>query len=767
MFEKKDLNLDYIKYSSREELLSKLQDTLGKLASKPIVYFNVSSDNKLYIGITNDVFGRYSRDHRIFSSLNGESTLYFFSCDYFNMSAIYDFESNLIRLFGSFLVLENKKLVQSDYMYYQKDQYHNYIKFMFDIIVDTLRTHKFDISDDVIYEQVCFSNRYKYSKYILNDKQREAVDGVVNGMNNVNDDYVVLGNAGTGKTLVVLSIWERLTLEKIDKFIASKQSGENTSLMPSDVVYITTAKPNMKSIIKEYINKTRDMIKDNYKYRGYWKEISFMFKDVYKIWGDLYKINFDPFNKNTLLIDESHGMMSAFEDAITYHFSPLYSNLFDDNSLFTKFDYKGFENFASNYIDENSRHQLYDNSKRILLTYDSKLPELLTILHSYAESNFDSLLSIFKETNLESKYLQKIKQKTQEDSDFNKVLFVIKKACSIMSFKVFGNMSYLFSHFNNVFVFDSNQKTNSNNVSLLSLLDIMKIGRINWEYCSLDDVSKCKNIFKLDLEYRNKFALSYLNLFSDNGDTLEDGHKVEIHDDINKFLEIYYGGKVDRYRRILASCSYRWSKVDGRSSKVNNVNQEKVEIFERESGNKFFERLNIDKRISELIYDVTKDSDLVMKELHYNIRKQDDWFDKEQHNVGHANSVIGIDLNETFVIIGKDLVLNKYNKLVPNLGDRVITYNGIKETYNPDNYDLYVNNVEYIDDIKFKSERDFISFDSSNPFSRTKGYDLEKLRKTLLNQHYIILSRATKKVNLFFEDDKLREYVSSFINLKK
>lgn len=171
----------------------------------PVVY-QIHNDSEIYIGETTNLKNRMSQhlmDERKMSLRNGCIKVVF--DDTFNKSAALDLESYLIQYFsadGKYTVL-NRNDGMCDRDYYDKANY----RAMFEKIWDSLR--ELGIATKTITE-INNSELFKFSPYKnLNFEQLNVVMEIVQNIdeaivNNTKSLSIIDGDAGTGKTIVMM-----------------------------------------------------------------------------------------------------------------------------------------------------------------------------------------------------------------------------------------------------------------------------------------------------------------------------------------------------------------------------------------------------------------------------------------------------------------------------------------------------------------------------------------------------------------------------------
>ena len=178
----------------------------------PVVYILFGKD-EAYIGESCNVKRRLNEhlgnERRL--SLNEAIII---TDDTFNKSAILDLEQSLIRLFiaDRKYSLQNENYGQSEtHQYYMRHVYRNLIKRIWEGLGNRVNNQ---------YDKLIQSSLYTYSPYTaLTSEQDSIVDSILENIcihfsndSNVNASCIVYGAAGTGKSLLAISIIFRLSL---------------------------------------------------------------------------------------------------------------------------------------------------------------------------------------------------------------------------------------------------------------------------------------------------------------------------------------------------------------------------------------------------------------------------------------------------------------------------------------------------------------------------------------------------------------------------
>lgn len=176
----------------------------------PVVYI-MNNKKEVYVGESLNVEGRM-RQHLESDSKRRLQSVRVVLDDTFNKSACLDLESFLIRMFhgdGSRQVL-NLNAGITDAEYYDRESYNK----TFQQIFEELRTRE-DLFQRTI-PQIINSDLFKLSPFkALNHDQAVAVDDILEGLfadleSKVDNNVVVEGNPGTGKTVVAIYLLKLL-----------------------------------------------------------------------------------------------------------------------------------------------------------------------------------------------------------------------------------------------------------------------------------------------------------------------------------------------------------------------------------------------------------------------------------------------------------------------------------------------------------------------------------------------------------------------------
>lgn len=635
------------KWNQSDNLQNNIKIQNQNLGYWPAVYVNSSLKTKeIYVGITSNILTRFKNHHSLVKYENDENILDIYVDKEGNRSSIYEFETELIRCLQTNFYLNNKKTNQTFFKYHEQEKYIDRFPYFYIQVLKQLKDNlkiedkifkkypnlenKRNINcDDYLQDNYKISNiktkrRYIHCPFILDKNQLNITKVIVKKVTKSQNwtNFMIQGNAGTGKTLVILKIWEELTIKNI-----LSNLGNNIE----NKIYITTGKKNLiENILKPYIKETENIwckfypnLKEKVKY--FCSNVIIINKD-FKVVAQKLK------NKKALLIcDEAHGIIENVNDGGKFYFS------------------------KNNCLD---------------------------------------------------KYKQNLKD------DFLK--------------------------FQNIFVFDPNQRTKQTTISQKDLIEIFKLTK--------------KNIFNLEFEYRNNFGSNYVTKINKCDPKWKlSQEKICLYTNISDFMSEFINKQKQlknlekrKFYRLLTTSSYSWDNKNILNENLNSIQN----------------RLNFN--VSE---EYKKMSNL--NKLRTNIKAEKHWMNstEDYFTFGYQECIIGNDLKEAFIVVGRDLILNSSNKLVPNLNKidsqktKLILKNGESVEYNPDNYDCYIEvGIKQMLPKQFNHQSNYFTNVSAHYNKNNSEFDLEDLRSVIINQHYILFSRATNLNHIFFEDEKLRNY---------
>lgn len=332
-------------------------DQIEKFGSFPLIYILINKDKHIaYIGETSSVIRRmkdHSKDPKRKNIIN--ETLLITSNE-FNKSATFNIETNLIDFFfaDAKYLLQNisQKNIKVTHNYYNK-KYFNETVFK-DIWNELL---KLNIVTDTL-ENIKNKDLYKFSPYkALSQEQFEAKNNILqfidmysSNRNNNKKIYTIHGDAGTGKSVLLSSIFKELIDRTKDKSFGIYN--KNVHLLVNHEELVTS----FKNIIRHT---------DGLKVNSIMKPTSFINKAHNK------KIKSD-----IVIIDEGHLLLSRTDS---------YNNFNQDNQLdeiikiadtvILFFDVKQFLK-AKSYWDINML-------KKIESSYDKTIKDSSTLSQQY------------------------------------------------------------------------------------------------------------------------------------------------------------------------------------------------------------------------------------------------------------------------------------------------------------------------------------------------------------------------------------------------
>lgn len=167
----------------------------------PVVYL-LHNDKKLYIGETTNLRRRFEVHQNTKAEHKFNQSKIVFS-NYFNKSAIYDIETQLIKYFhvDAKYELVNTKTSQSSHLYYKKEKYAEVFKNLWNELKNKELVTR-DISD--IENDLLF----KYSPFTaFSDEQLAISELITKGIKTKSESKsIISGDPGTGKTLVAIKM---------------------------------------------------------------------------------------------------------------------------------------------------------------------------------------------------------------------------------------------------------------------------------------------------------------------------------------------------------------------------------------------------------------------------------------------------------------------------------------------------------------------------------------------------------------------------------
>ncbi len=183
----------------------------------PVVYL-IHNDKELYIGETQNAYNRFEQHLQNPKRKNLKEMRIIFD-EEFNKSAVLDIEQSLIQLCvadGKYKLQNMNGGQSAKHNYYQREKYVNKLSQIWkELIKKNMATHD--------YEELKNSDIFKYSPYnTLTPEQDEVsknvIYDIIDKMTKEEDGtYVINGGAGTGKTIVLINIINKLlTYSKID-----------------------------------------------------------------------------------------------------------------------------------------------------------------------------------------------------------------------------------------------------------------------------------------------------------------------------------------------------------------------------------------------------------------------------------------------------------------------------------------------------------------------------------------------------------------------
>jgi predicted GIY-YIG superfamily endonuclease len=213
----------------------------------PVVYL-IHNDKELYIGETQNAYNRFEQHLQNPKRKNLKEIRIIFD-EEFNKSAVLDIEQSLIQLCvadGKYKLQNMNGGQSAKHNYYQREKYGNKGSQIWkELIKKNMATHD--------YEELKNSDIFKYSPYnTLTPEQDEVsknvIYDIIDKMTKEEDGtYVINGGAGTGKTIVLINIINKLlTYSKID-FDETRENDE----MSESVQLIHDYKKSLRGLARE------------------------------------------------------------------------------------------------------------------------------------------------------------------------------------------------------------------------------------------------------------------------------------------------------------------------------------------------------------------------------------------------------------------------------------------------------------------------------------------------------------------------------------
>jgi DUF2075 family protein len=191
----------------------------------PVVY-TINNDREIYIGETVNAASRMHQ-HLGVSERKNLERVQIIKNSRFNKSACLDLESHLIRYFAAdnkFKVL-NGNLGITESNYFDREKYRESFREVFDLLVE-----KGYLTRPI--PEIVNSDLFKYSPFkSLNTEQATALNGIMERLfddlaGNSDDEIVIQGDPGTGKTIVAIYLVKLLS--DIGRFLPDEISGQDS-----------------------------------------------------------------------------------------------------------------------------------------------------------------------------------------------------------------------------------------------------------------------------------------------------------------------------------------------------------------------------------------------------------------------------------------------------------------------------------------------------------------------------------------------------------
>lgn len=299
-----------------------------------------------------------------------------------------------------------------------------------------------------------------------------------------------------------------------------------------------------------------------------------------------------------------------------------------------------------------------------------------------------------------------------------------------------------------IFVYDENQITKIDNINLNTLIEMFNISQ---DYT-----------YELTIPYRNIIGFELLKLFKGEIKKCNfDNSKIVFVNSLQELKTLHENkSQINaKYNRLLSNVSFDW-----KNEEIIETNIKKTKIFNRNSEEKWFENDWINKKyINEKWYEKTEKKSSIKK------------YQKDiKQNViyptfGYANSIIGRDLENSFTILGKDIILFD-NKIIPNLeGIQIKWKNGPKEDFDASRWNEYKSQVKEIEVIEKTSHESLTYFKDpaiptwNSSTNKEENYFLS-MQNYVLNNYFILLSRAVNINYIFVENEEIELWLKNAIN---
>lgn len=238
----------------------------------PVVYL-IHNDKELYIGETQNAYNRFEQ-HLKNPERKNLKTINIIFDDEFNKSAILDIEQQLIQLCGADnkYKLQNLNGGQSEkHNYYQREKYINKLEHIWNELT------KFGMTNMSI-DDIKNTDLFKYSPYnTLTSEQNEVCKLIIYDIidklsNGIDASSIIIGGAGTGKTIILINmIFKLMNANKLEiDFSDEEDSLTDNNQMIHDlkefiksyghelkigyVVPMTSIRKTLKTVFKETKN---------------------------------------------------------------------------------------------------------------------------------------------------------------------------------------------------------------------------------------------------------------------------------------------------------------------------------------------------------------------------------------------------------------------------------------------------------------------------------------------------------------------------------
>lgn len=368
----------------------------------PILYFGISTDkslniNKIYIGESNNFVSRYKKidfnmnpkneqlislvKHTLSKNFDFQGFIVS-SPQYFNASATKQLETLFIKLFRAYFgkeIIQNIKIDQNihfynnkkDIDYLQKDIFNSIVRNIFNNIK---KQQKLNLN----YEYVSNLQRNKLNPIIMDNFQNKIVEEMLKTINDSNN-YLIKGDAGTGKTLVIVSMWEEMIKNNLKEYL------QNNNLFKR--IYICSAKKNQLKLLKQYITETIKTFEYTYSSSDFNKISKLKLQnDVLNLYNGNELKNIK--DNSVIIVDEAHGLIHTLHKQQTNVYFIHYPIYKQKNNQYPNKKYNDDKNLYNYFI----KHKLiFVFDEKQITKQDNISLETLTRLFNIKKNNIKNL----------------------------------------------------------------------------------------------------------------------------------------------------------------------------------------------------------------------------------------------------------------------------------------------------------------------------------------------------------------------------------------